>query len=181
MKYVYSILWAWMMALSSLAQSGKDYNPENPADPSVYYTLTREASPRNGGNVDTTRVQAEIGDEVYCRAEAKLGYAFKQWMMGDSLVSTDASFYFKMPAENVVLIAYFDYVGYNPENPSDPGSPLVSHDVMVYANPSAGGSFNSSKFRLKEGETTRIYAYPKSGYRFESWIRAVQWFQQITL
>lgn len=181
MKHIYSFLFVWMIGLSAWAQSGNDYDPENPADPEVpptppvYYTLTMEAAPSYGGSVNNSQLNVEADHEVYCRAYEKTGYRFKQWMVGDSLVSTEASFYFKMPAEDVVLIAYFDYVGYDPENPADPEAPgddpvaEKSYNVTVYATPSVGGYFNSSSFWLKEGEEANVYAYPQNGYRFVSW------------
>ena len=181
MKHIYSFLFVWMIGLSAWAQSGNDYDPENPADPEVpptppiYYTLTMDAAPSYGGSVNNSQLNVEADDEVYCRAYEKTGYRFKQWMVGDSLVSTDESFYFKMPAEDVVLIAYFDYVGYDPENPADPEAPgddpvaEKSYNVTVYATPSVGGYFNSSSFWLKEGEEANVYAYPQNGYRFVSW------------
>ncbi|MBR4028205.1 MAG: leucine-rich repeat protein, partial [Alistipes sp.] len=134
-----------------------------------------EAAPSYGGSVNNSQLNVEADHEVYCRAYEKTGYRFKQWMVGDSLVSTEASFYFKMPAEDVVLIAYFDYVGYDPENPADPEAPgddpvaEKSYNVTVYATPSVGGYFNSSSFWLKEGEEANVYAYPQNGYRFVSW------------
>ena len=169
MKYLYSLLFVWTMSLSAWAQSGVDYDPENPADPAVFYTLTMEATPRSGGWVETNRMSVEAGKTVYCYANAKTGYAFKQWMVGDSLVSKQSSFRYTMPAHNVALVAFFEYVGYNPENPGDPFAGGYKHNVRVYATPSVGGYFNSSSFTLTEGEVTTIYAYPRNGYRFVSW------------
>ena len=171
MKRIYSLLFIWMIALSAWAQSGVDYDPENPADPAVYYTLTMEATPRSGGTVNKSRVSMEAGQTIYCYAYAKTGYAFKQWMIGDSLVSTQSSFKLTMPAHNVALVAFFEYVGYNPANPGDPFVDGYRHNVRVYATPSVGGYFNSSSFTLTEGEITRIYAYPRNGYRFEFWMQ----------
>ena len=158
-----------MMSLTAWAQSGVDYDPENPADPAVFYTLTMEVTPRSGGRVGTSRMSVEAGQTVYCYAYAKAGYVFKQWMMGDSLVSTQSSFRYTMPAQNVALVAFFEYEGYNPENPGDPFADGYKHNVRVYATPSVGGYFNSSSFTLTEGEVTTIYAYPRNGYRFVSW------------
>lgn len=175
MKYLYSFLIAWAIGLSAWAQSGVDYDPENPADPSApptpaqSYTLTMETAPRYSGSVNNSTVTAEAGTEVYCRAYERTGYTFKQWMVGDSLVSTNSSFYFVMPAENVVLTAYFDYAGYDPENPDDPFADGYVHKVALYATPSVGGYFNSASFTLTENEETNIYAYPREGYRFSSW------------
>ena len=158
------------MSLSVWAQSGVDYDPENPADPAVFYTLTMEATPRSGGRVETNRMSVEAGQTVYCYAYAKTGYAFKQWMVGDSLVSKQSSFRYTMPAHNVALVAFFEYVGYNPENPGDPFAGGYKHNVRVYATPSVGGYFNSSSFTLTEGEKTTVYAYPSNGYKFEAWM-----------
>lgn len=171
MKRIYSILFVWMIVLSAWAQSGEGYDPENPADPTVCYILTMEATPRSGGSVDRSRVTAEAGQTVSCHATAKVGYAFKQWMIGDSLVSTESSFSYTMPAHDVVLIAYFEYEGYNPENPDDPFADGYEHNVTLYATPSVGGYFNSASFMLTEGEVAKIYAYPRNGYRFESWMQ----------
>ena len=171
MKQIYSFLFIWMIGLSAWAQSGKDYNPENPADPTMYYFLTMEAAPRTGGSVGRSRVAAAVGQTVYCEATAKVGYAFKHWMIGDSLVSTNRYFSYTMPAHDVVMVAYFEYTGYNPESPGDPFIDGYKHNVTLYATPSVGGYFNSASFVLTEGEVSRIYAYPRNGYRFESWMQ----------
>ena len=167
------ILLALILCLSHLtwAQgSGEGYNPANPGDPNVYYTLQLEASPRMGGTVSFARTQLGYGESTYCSASAKTGYTFSRWMIGDSVVSTDRYFSFTMPDHDEVLTAYFDYVGYNPANPGDPFVDGYRHKVTLYATPSAGGSFNASSFYLTEGESTRVYAYPRNGYRFESWM-----------
>lgn len=172
MKKIFSLLIISLIVHSLSAQSGVGYDPENPADPNVYYSLTLDASPRAGGSVSpTNKLQKEADEEVYCYARAKLGYEFKQWMEGDSVVSTESSFYYTMPNRDVVLVAYFDYVGYdyNPENPSDPFEDGYKHKVKLYAAPSVGGYFNSGNFLLTEGEATNVYAYPSNGYRFVSW------------
>lgn len=167
-----NILFTLLLCLSHLtwAQgSGEGYNPENPGDPNVYYTLLLEASPRMGGTVSPTSKQLGFGESVYCSASAKTGYTFSRWMIGDSVVSTDSYFTFTISDHDEVLTAYFDYTGYDPSNPGDPFSDGYRHKVTLYANPSIGGSFNSSSFYMTEGETTRVYAYPRNGYRFASW------------
>lgn len=153
------------------AQSGVGYDPENPGDPDVYYRLTLEAAPRSGGEVSTYNSKmVAAGTEVYCYASAKTGYTFSRWMKGDVVVSTESSFTYTMPEENVTLTAYFDFTGYNPDSPDDPFADGYQHKVTLYATPSAGGYFNSSNFMLAEGKTANVYAYPHSGYRFESWM-----------
>ena len=91
------ILLALILCLSHLtwAQgSGEGYNPENPGDPNVYYTLQLEASPRMGGTVSFVRTQLGYGESTYCSASAKTGYTFSRWMIGDSVVSTSRNITF---------------------------------------------------------------------------------------
>ena len=172
MKKIYSLLLLSLLVQSVWSQSGEGYDPENPGDPDVYYTLMLEASPRSGGTVNSNdRQKLSAGQSTYVNASPRLGYEFKRWMMGDSVVSTNSSFSFTMPEKDVVLTAYFEWnPEYNPQNPGDPNAEGYSHHVYVYASPSAGGYFNSSSFTLVEGKTANIYAYPREGYRFESWM-----------
>lgn len=174
MKKVLSFILFSLAAQLAWAQSGTGYDPVNPPDPDVYYTLMLEASPRSGGTVSSNdRQKLSAGQSTIVNASPRLGYEFKHWMMGDSLVSTNSSFSFTMPEKDVVLTAYFEWIGnsgYDPVNPDDPDAEGYSHHVYVYATPSAGGYFNSSSFTLIEGKTTNIYAYPREGYRFESWM-----------
>ena len=175
MKKIISLLLISLIVQLCWAQSGEGYNPENPADPQLYYSLTLASAPKNGGSV-TSHVNTKMltaGTEVYCYANPKQGYKFKQWMEGEDIVSVESSFSYTMPERNVTLVAYFDKdnSGYNPENPEDPSTKGYSHKVSLYATPSVAGSFNSSYFELCEGDSTNIYAYPKNGYRFEAWLK----------
>lgn len=172
MKKIFSLILLSLLVQSVWSQSGEGYDPENPGDPDVFYTLTLEAAPLSGGTVSpNNRQKLSAGQTAYVNASPRLGYEFKRWMVGDSLVSTNSSFSFTMPEKDVVLTAYFEWnPEYNPQNPGDPDAEGYSHKVYVYATPSAGGYFNSSSFTLIEGKTTNIYAYPREGYRFESWM-----------
>ena len=172
MKKIFSLILLSLLVQSVWSQSGEGYDPENPGDPDVYYMLTLEAAPLSGGTVSpNNRQKLSVGQTAYVYASPRLGYEFKRWMVGDSLVSTNSSFSFTMPEKDVVLTAYFEWnPEYNPQNPGDPDAEGYSHKVYVYATPSAGGYFNSSSFTLVEGKTTNIYAYPREGYRFESWM-----------
>lgn len=172
MKKIFSLLILCLLVQTTWSQSGEGYDPENPADPDAFYTLTLEASPQSGGTVGSnSRLKLTAGETTNLNATPRLGYEFKRWMVGDSIVSTDSSISFTMPAKDVVLTAYFEWSPeYNPQNPGDPDAEGYSHRVYVYASPSVGGYFNSSSFMLVEGKATNIYAYPREGYRFESWM-----------
>lgn len=170
MKRYLSIILACLFVQLAWAQSGEGYDPQNPGDPDVHYRLLLEASPKKGGRVSPSSMQQlSAGDSIRCNATENACYTFKQWMVGDKVVSTERNFTYTMPEENVTLIAYFDWTGYNPENPGDPLADGFEHKVTLYATPSAGGNFNSSSFYLAEGKTTNVYAYPRSFYRFVSW------------
>lgn len=170
MKKIFFLI-AFSMAFTTLlAQSGEGYDPSNPGDPNPCYRLYLEASPATGGSVNNGSTQLLAGQTHYCSASPNFGYDFKHWMMGDSVVSTKKNFYFVMPAENVTLIAYFEWNDdYNPSNPGDPSIDGYAHDVNVYASPSSGGYFNKNYFRMIEGTTTQIYAYPNNNFRFSAW------------
>lgn len=173
MKKIISLLLISLIVQICWAQSGDGYNPANPADPQLYYSLTLESAPKKGGRVESyaNTKMLTVGTEVHCYANPKSGYKFKQWMEGENIISKESSFSYTMPDRNVTLIAYFDKDenGYNPENPDDPNIKGYSHKVSVYATPSAAGYFNSSYFELYEGDSTNIYAYPRNGYQFEAW------------
>lgn len=173
MKKIFSLIFLSLLVQSVWSQSGVGYDPQSPGDPDVYYSLEVEASPRSGGSISpSSRQKLSFGESVYCCANAKAGYKFKNWMIGDSLVSANYSMYFTMPDQDVVLTAHFDWIGnedYNPQNPGDPFADGYQHKVTLYATPSVGGSFNSSSFYLTEGESTNVYAYSSVGYRFVSW------------
>ena len=175
MKKIISLLLISLMVQLCWAQSGEGYDPANPADPQLYYSLTLESAPKKGGRVGSYANMRMLtaGAEVHCYANPKQGYKFKQWMEGDNIVSLESSFSYTMPNRNVTLVAYFDKDenGYNPENPGDPNMNGYSHRVSLYATPSAAGSFNSSYFELYEGDSTNIYAYSRNGYRFEAWLK----------
>ena len=175
MKKIISLLLISLMVQLCWAQSGEGYDPANPADPQLYYSLTLESAPKKGGRVESYANMRMLtaGAEVNCYANPKQGYKFKQWMEGDNIVSLESSFSYTMPNRNVTLVAYFDKDenGYNPENPGDPNMNGYSHRVSLYATPSAAGSFNSSYFELYEGDSTNIYAYSRNGYRFEAWLK----------
>lgn len=171
MKKIISLIFLCLGFHLAWAQSGEGYNPPSPADPQVYYRLMLEATPTTGGTIYTQDLQQlPAGQSVYVSASARFGYKFQRWMMGEEVVSTESGFYFTMPEHDVVLTAYFEPdTDYNPANPGDPSPDGYSHRVHVYANPSVGGYFNNSNFTLIEGRTAELYAYPRDGYRFESW------------
>lgn len=158
------------MSIRAQGGSGLGFDPTNPPDPQMGYRLTVKTAPEQAGNTTPVRaIYAQADESVYCEAHARLGYEFRAWMVGDEVVSTDRSFYYQMPAEKVVLTAWFDKVDYNPSNPGDPYLDGYNHRVNVYCTPSVAGWVNNNNFLLTEGDETCLYAYPNTGYKFSCW------------
>lgn len=174
-KEIISLLLALLPTLSLMAQggSGQGYDPTNPPDPQANYSLTVKSSPENGGylNYEGT-FMVQVGEELYIEASPRTGYEFESWRIGEEIVSLYPSFNFTMPASNVVLTAWFNFVGTGSYNPSNPGDPFVEgyrHNVRVYSSPSVAGWINPDNFYMTEGEEGTLYAYPNNSFKFSCW------------
>lgn len=170
MKKILFLIAFIVINFSLIAQSGEGYNPSNPGDPNPFYKLQLEVSPEESGIISNNSTYLSAGQRYYCSVSSNLGYKFKHWMMGDSVVSENKSFYFTMPSENVILIAYFDWDdNYSPNNPGDPFIDGYVHNVNIYSSPSSGGYFSMNNFKMNEGATAKVYAYPYNYFKFVSW------------
>ena len=170
MKKILFLIAFIVIYFSLIAQSGEGYNPSNPGDPNPFYKLQLEVSPEESGTISNNSTYLSAGQRYYCSVSSNLGYKFKHWMMGDSVVSENKSFYFTMPSENVILIAYFDWDdNYSPNNPGDPFIDGYVHNVNIYSSPSSGGYFSMNNFKMNEGATAKVYAYPYNYFKFVSW------------
>lgn len=169
MKHYILFIVAILSCLTGFAQGG--YNPENPGDPDPYRKLSVLASPKAGGSVgtDNDSRQVGVGQPVSCYADENQYYEFVHWLKNGEIVSTESHFSFTMPDEDVEMIAVFE-LNYNPQSPDDPQEAKPSHRVTLTASPGKGGHFNNSVFKLCEGDSVNIYAYPNEGYRFEEWL-----------
>ena len=110
------------------------YNPGNPAEPSeaqFYRKLYLNCKPSGGGyfNVSSGNEYQE-GSSVYLRAYANQWYSFVNWTIGDSIISTNSSFYYVMPEKDITLTANYTY-NYSPGNPNEPDKPS-SEKVNIY-------------------------------------------------
>ena len=155
--------------LISVSMRGQ-YNPTNPAEPGVYYTLAVEATPLGSGhfNVRNATTCSE-GTNVTLRAYANSNFKFVAWENEGEVVSTSSSFTYTMPAKNVKLIAHFKYDPSSPAEPTEPDLPVYS-TLTVSANPSNSGYFNvSSGNKYEVGSSVDLYAYSNSNYVFKNW------------
>lgn len=157
-----------LTCMTGYAQGG--YDPESPGDPNPYRKLLVLASPKAGGTVSSNvNTQVGVGQSVTCYASSNTYYNFVRWLLNGEVVSTESRYTFEMPDEDVEMVAEFEY-DYNPISPGDPQEVKPSHRVTLTASPGKGGSFNNSVFKLCEGDSINIYAYPNVGYRFEEWL-----------
>lgn len=169
MKHYILFIVAILSCLTGFAQGG--YNPENPGDPNPYRKLSVLASPKAGGKVgaDNDSQQVGVGQTVSCYANENQYYEFVHWLKNGDILSTESRISFTMPDEDVELMAVFE-LNYSPQSPDDPQEVKPSHRVTLTASPGKGGHFNNSVFKLCEGDSVNIYAYPNEGYRFEEWL-----------
>lgn len=98
------------------------YSPSNPSDPSkqpLKYQLSMIADPMNSGSFNISNERLSVGSSNNLQAYANTDFAFKCWMIGDSVLSTNANINFVMPSHNVQMVGVFEY---NPANPTNPNS-----------------------------------------------------------
>lgn len=138
------------------------YNPSSPANPDtaqVYYNVTLETQPVNAGTFSwnsTTKAVARSSCEVY--AYPNSDFTFKEWQMNGETVGTDRRYRFQMPAENIRLVAVYDYTPANPSNPNknywnaETGEVIVDDftagNLSSAVNNTIGGSNNRDKVQM---------------------------------
>lgn len=97
------------------------YNPNSPSDPEdqpLKYQLSLTASPMNSGSFNFSNERLAAGSVNSLHAYTNTDFVFKQWMMGDSVLSTSQNMDFVMPAHNVQIVGLFEYNPASPENPN---------------------------------------------------------------
>ena len=159
-----------MLALLMSVGVRGQYNPVNPAEPGVYYTLTLQATPSGGGsfNISTTTTYSE-GSTINLRAYSNSYFTFTAWEKDGEVISISSSFSYTMPAKNVKLIAHFKYSPSNPAEPTEPDLPVYSA-LNLSSAPSAGGYFNiNSGNRYEVGTAVSLRAYSNSNFTFKNW------------
>ena len=107
------------------------YNPSSPQEPSVSdeykLTLTSDNDAACTFNrASITRVKS--GNYVTLTANINQGYEFLGWYKGTTLINSNHSFSYQMPAEDVTLVAKFRY---NPFNPTEPEGDGSQNDVQT--------------------------------------------------
>ncbi|MCD7972115.1 MAG: leucine-rich repeat protein [Candidatus Azobacteroides sp.] len=138
-------------------------------DPGTSYPLTIHVSPENAGYTYPSigETQQTAGQEITIAAYANRNYNFKEWKLGNNVISTYPSFNYMMPAEHIQLTAVFEY---DPVNPDEPEAIPLQRKLFIDSSPAEGGYFNvNSETIFREGERFTIQAYPNMNYAFEGW------------
>ena len=164
-KYILFIL-TFIMSVSMQGQ----YNPDNPIEPGVYYTLTLQATPSEGGrfNINKTTTYS-VGTVVNLYAYVNSNYVFQGWEQDGEVIQTSQTLPFTMPARNVTLIAHYKYSPGSPDEPSEPNLPVYS-TLYLSVMPSDGGYIrNASGNRYKVGEEIDLRAENYSNFSFKDW------------
>ena len=130
------------------------------------YNLKVEATPHGACSLNTSGGDYDEGSRVYLRTYGNTGYVFKGWYKGDEVISSSASFYYTMPAEDVVLQARYEY---DPTVPADPAMPDTKYKLSLGITPNGAGSLNNSGGSYAEGTKVSLRAYVNTGYHFTGW------------
>ena len=123
----------------------------------IVYTLTLVADPTEGGTFDGEGTYAE-GENIQVSAAVSPGYEFVSWTNGESIVSTQSSFTYTMPGNDVTLTANFQEVESPPEN----------YTLTLVANPAGAGILQGGGSYV-EGEEVLVSAAATEGYEFVNW------------
>ncbi len=126
------------------------------------YTLTYKSASLAGGSVSGSPVsgsQVAAGAEVTLQASANEEYTFSGWYEGETSVSTEATYSFKMPARNYDLSAKF-------------AEKVASYVLTFESENDAMGSVSSevrSGAKQKTGTSITVTATANEGYDFVGW------------
>ena len=120
----------------------------------TYYTVTTSMNDTSAGTVTNySNYKVTVGSEVTIKATTKSGYTWVGWYNGETLLSTELSYTFNMPAEDVTCTAKWTYY-----------TLTTSRN-----NTSAGFVTNYSNTKVTAGNEVTITATTKSGYTFVGW------------
>ncbi|TVQ83147.1 MAG: T9SS C-terminal target domain-containing protein [Bacteroidetes bacterium] len=119
------------------------------------FTLTLEANPAEGGTV-TGGGEYEEGETVAVSTIANEGFVFVNWTQNGTVIVSDPSLNFTMPASDVTLVANFEVL------------PPPTYTLTLQAEPVAGGTVQGAG-EYEEGEEVTVTASPNTGYSFIKW------------
>ena len=117
------------------------------------FELAVNITPDNAGTVTGTGSYFD-GSNVTLTATPQKGYKFVAWKDGDTELSNEVTYKFKMPAKNITYTAVF--------------TPLETFRVLVSITPQNAGMVLGAGLHL-EGDTVTLSARPNTTYKFVAW------------
>lgn len=147
-----------------------DYNPTNPPEPGVYFSLTTRCIPSNAAYSITPSGTRAFGTSLDIGTYPATGFRFIQWEdENGNIVSTTPDFIYTMPAKDVTLIARFVYDPSSPAEPSTPEFKDTSY-ISFKMNPSdAGYVYYGYEGEYEVGSTHSFSVSSNENYRFVNW------------
>lgn len=162
-KHILAYLFFFWGNGTLLAQGG--FNPDNPPEPQIEYTVTVTATPSDVANVSGGGKYAD-GTNVTIKTSARSSnYAFLYWMEDGEVYSTSTSFVYTAK-KNAHFVAVYQY------NPSNPAEPSLINQYRLYLESDTEGScsFNrTSGAKVDVGANVNVRAYPNAYYTFHGW------------
>lgn len=175
------IIMAWLSTLTALAQT-EGYDPSNPplpnfpttdSDTTHYYTLRVVSSPATSGLNTTGGNKYTAKQSVYLSASQNNGMKFQYWVDGEGkTLSTSTSFYYEMPAHDVVITAVFSYQPGSPSLPSFPEGEAPTYLLSTSTKPAGAGSFSGGGRNYQAGDQVNLTAYTNTNFEFVCWTNA---------
>ena len=146
------------------------FDPDAPADPADPYTIMYfqlQLNATEGGTVSGGG-RYLAGSRVTVNASVNNQFDFVGWYddaTGD-LLSTSSRFTYTTTDRHRALTARFQF---NPDNPTEPDTPVLSRRVTVTAT--EGGTVSISQQRPLIGSSVTLTANKNTGYDFVGWYR----------
>lgn len=158
----------WMLALMmgiNTAAAQDNYDPANPPEPQVKYTITAVASPDEAGSVSGRGKYTE-GTNVYVNTSAKTGFVFLYWLKDGVEYSQSQGFYYTMERADVCFEAVYDYAPPSPVEPSE----LLMRPLWLECSPSDACSFNiNSGTKYPADQWVMLMAFANQNFVFQGW------------
>jgi len=119
-----------------------------------YYTLTTSRNISAAGTVNSYWNQkVTVGDSVELVANTNKGYTWLGWYDGETLISSETTFTYEMPAESKTLIAKWTY-----------------YTLSTQTNNSEAGTYTAlSDKKVTVGDSIELIASTNDGYTWLGW------------
>lgn len=154
------------------ATAKAQYNPADPPEPGVDFTLTTRCVPEDAAYGLVTDQSHPFGSSVSVGLYVYSGFRFIQWEdEAGEVVSTERNFTYTMPVRNVILTARLVY---DPDSPQEPSTPeFKDHSTISFEiNPADAGYFPSNYNGSYEvGSQQSFWVTANDKYRFVNWTR----------